>query len=543
LKEEKQKILILGAGVMQGPALSIAAEMGLETVAADANGEAECIPLASRFEKVDLKDREGIAALALSLKENGGLSGILTAGTDFSGSVAWAAEKAGLPGIPFESAIDASDKGRMRKRFREAGVPSPEFIVMEALPKPGSALPFPWPVVVKPVDNMGARGCRRVDNDTELEAAVTDALKFSRSGKVIIEEYMEGPEFSVDALVYNGEITICGFADRHIFFPPYFIEMGHTMPSSQDECTIHALLDAFSLGVKALGITNGAAKGDIKLTSRGPMIGEIAARLSGGYMSGWTYPYSSGVLPTRGAIEIALGKKPTCLKPEWNHTSAERAFISIPGKVLSITGIEKAKVMPCIKNVFTRIKPGSLVSFPDNNVTKCGNIISAAANRDEAINAAESAARSILIRLDSPNKATEAFLSASPEPSGKITFPPDAFSLDARIDSRLLSLLNALPETQNDNPLEPQASCQLYLYPFPEFTEAGLKDYVGRSVTATLEAIRLLTGLELPLGLPGAASALNKASYLGKSFWKALIRGGYQGAVYYIDSLKARNDK
>ena len=46
-----------------------------------------------------------------------------------------------------------------------------------------------------------------------------------------MEEYMEGPEFSIDALVYDGTMTITGFADRHIFFPPYFIEMGHTMPT------------------------------------------------------------------------------------------------------------------------------------------------------------------------------------------------------------------------------------------------------------------------------------------------------------------------
>ena len=202
--KSKNRILILGASVMQGPALKIAAEMGLEAVAADADTQAACIHLASRFKNVDLKDREGIEALARSLKENGGLSGIMTAGTDFSANVAWAAEKLELPGIPYESALDASDKERMRRRFREAGVPSPEFTIMSRVPEEGSALPFSWPAVVKPVDNMGARGCRRVDNFAELKTAVAEALKFSRSGRAIVEEYMEGPEFSVDALVYKG---------------------------------------------------------------------------------------------------------------------------------------------------------------------------------------------------------------------------------------------------------------------------------------------------------------------------------------------------
>ena len=476
---EKNKILILGAGVMQGPALKIAREMGLETIVADADAEAPSILFADRFVKIDLKDKEGIEDLARSLMKDGGLGGIMTAGTDFSATVAWTAEKLGLPGISYECALNASDKERMRKCFKAAGLPSPEFIVVNSPPTESFVLPFPLPVVVKPVDNMGSRGCRRVDSFAELEAAVTGALGFSRSGRVIIEEFMEGPEFSVDALVYRGEISICGIADRHIFFPPYFIEMGHTMPSSAEPETVRALLETFCLGIKALGITNGAAKGDIKLTGKGPMIGEIAARLSGGYMSGWTYPYSSGVLPTRGAVRIALGEKPDGLEPKWNWTSAERAFISIPGKVRSIEGIEKARAMPCVKDVFTLVKPGSNVKFPENNVTKCGNVISAAPDRQKAIEAAESAAKSILIRLEAPNEATEAFLAG------------DCHQI-------ALSEMKTL--------------------------------YVGEG-DCHLEAVRTLTGIEQPI--------LEKPPFQSRLFWQALLRGGYQGAVYYIDSLKA----
>ena len=524
----KQRILILGAGVMQGPAMRIASEMGLEVVAADADTEALCMHLADRFEKVDLKDKEGIEALSRSLMEQGGLGGIMTAGTDFSGSVAWAAEKLGLPGIPYDNALDASDKERMRSCFKAAGIPSPEFFIMNKPPAENEELPFPWPAVVKPVDNMGARGCRRVDNSFELKNAVIEALGYSRSNRAIVEEYMEGPEFSVDALVYKGETIICGIADRHICFPPYFIEMGHTMPSMEDPKLIRSLLDIFVRGIKALGITNGAAKGDIKLTPKGPMIGEIAARLSGGYMSGWTYPYSSGVLPTKGAIEIALGRKPSQTKPEWKWTSAERAFISIPGVVRSIEGGEKARAMPWVRNIFMRIRPGSRVVFPENNVSKCGNIISAAAGRRDAITSAENAARSILIRMEAPNDATEAFL-AIPFSDKRAVFPPNAFTLD----SKLRQLFSILP----DNKVK-MGDCHLFhLFPFPEFTESGLKDYMGRSVKESLEAVRAITGMELPLGKPR-----DDTSFLGRLFWQALIRGGYQGAAYYIDSLKAGNE-
>jgi biotin carboxylase len=511
---------------MQGPAIRAAREMGLETVVVDGAADAPCAGEADRFEHIDLKDREGIEALALGLKKDpGGLGGIMTAGTDFSTSAAWIAERLNLPGIFYETALDASDKDRMRRCFKAHRVPSPEYIVVKESTGPEAELPFPFPVVVKPVDNMGSRGCRRVDSGGELNAAVEGALQFSRSGRVIIEEYMEGPEFSVDALVYKGEITICGLADRHIFFPPYFIEMGHTMPTSLDASRAETLLDVFRAGVRALGIADGAAKGDIKLTPRGPMIGEIAARLSGGYMSGWTYPYASGVPVTRGAIQIALGEKPDRLEPRFFHTSAERAFISIPGKIRGIRGLDRARSVPGVRDLFLRTGEGHRVVFPENNVTKCGNILSAAPSREDAVNSAESAVRSILIRLEAPDEETGAFLEGfAGKTEGKFRFPPDAFSLSPP----LMAELRALPD-----PSPGPVSSSLSVLDFPGLAASDPGDYVDRSVSESLEAVRKLTGLPLPL-VPRDSPAPS----LGRRFWSALVRGGYQGAVYFIDSLR-----
>jgi biotin carboxylase len=546
----KKRIIILGAGLMQIPAITIAGELGFETIALDGNGEAPGRALCGRFEHIDLKDKEAILDLATRLKaEEAGLAGIMTAGTDFSASVAYTAEKLGLPGIPYETALDASDKGRMRRCFAAAGVPSPAFVVWtaddlgrardssgaERSPHPQSvSFPFSFPVVVKPVDNMGGRGCRLAGGENELFGAAADALMFSRSGRVIIEEYMDGPEFSADAIVCDGEIMICGLADRHIFYPPYFIEMGHTMPTSIGSDQQKALLDTFIAGIRALGIERGAAKGDLKLTSRGPMIGEIAARLSGGYMSGWTYPYASGVQPTAGAILASAGEKPERiaerLKPAKRWTSAERAFISIPGIVSAIHGVTLAEKQEWVKNVFLIAGKGGTVMFPENNVGKCGNVISAAPTRGEAVEAAESAARSILIRLCPRRSATDNFLAAPLD----TRFPPSAFLLTEEIHAALSGLPREggkflygrrAPLKKNSPPLA--------VRPFPIFQNAGLRDYAGRTVDESLAAVRTLTGLPLPLEDDGGAS---NAVILGQSFWRALIRGGYQGAVYLLDS-------
>jgi hypothetical protein len=344
---------------------------------------------------------------------------------------------------------------------------------------------------------------------------------------------MDGPEFSVDAIVYHGEITICGLADRHIFFPPYFIEMGHTMPTGIAPEQQAALLETFCAGARALGLDGdtgaGAAKGDIKLTSKGPMIGEIAARLSGGYMSGWTYPYSSGAQPVRAAILAAIGRKPDGIAPLKAWTSAERAFISIPGTVKAVSGTHTAQQRPFVKDLFFRIAKGDRVDFPRNNVSKCVNIISAAPDRASAVEAAESAARCILIRLDPSDPTTDEFLS-----SGGTDFPPDAFQLS----EELRSALEKLPDGLEQRPLSPAL-----LIPFPEFQASRLKDYAGRSVAESLEAVRELSGFQLTeFSIENAkkhpeSSDNNRSNFLGRPFWSALVRGGYQGALYYIDKL------
>jgi biotin carboxylase len=532
----KKQIIILGAGVMQEPAVRIAKEMGLETVVLDANADAPCVGLADRFENIDLKDKDGVLALAEALPM---LVGVMTAGTDFSATAAFAAEKLGLAGVSYETALNASDKGRMRECFRRAGVPSPQFAVVDAAQAGEASLAFPFPVVVKPVDNMGARGCRRVDGAEELRTAMEEAFEFSRSGRVIVEEFMDGPEFSIDAVVYQGEVVITGFADRHIFFPPYFIEMGHTIPTNIDEASGVEVINVFKRGVCALGIRNGAAKGDVKLTRKGAMVGEIAARLSGGYMSGWTYPYSSGVEPTRAAIRIAIGEKPSRLSVVRRWTSAERAFISIPGKVYSIV---KKDPPPYVKDVFFHVKEGGRVKFPENNVSKAGNVIAAAPSREAAVDAAEAGARNILIRLSAPDAETDAFLglergngrNAEGLSSGgfaetHLRFPPDAFAVPQEI---LLSLERmAEPHFRAGVKLVPVG-----IAPFPEFTESGLVDYAGRTIVEGLGAVRLLTGLPLPIADAGADE---DGVTLGRVFWRAFIRGGYQGAAYIVDRCGA----
>lgn len=554
-------LLVLGASLMQHPSIQAAKSLGCQVVVVDGNPKALCVPLADTFVPLDLKDKEGIKALALELVAQGRLQGVFTAGTDFSATVSYVGEACGFAVHSYQAACNASHKAQMRQCFKEAGVPSPEFISVAAPPDSssldigailgGKQLPQSLPLVVKPVDNMGGRGCRLVHNHQELPEALTDACANSRSGQAIVEEYMEGPEFSIDALVYKGTLTICGFADRHIFFPPYFIEMGHTIPTSISLQDKVALIATFAQGVQALGLTCGAAKADIKLTPKGPMIGEIAARLSGGYMSGWTYPYSSNFFLTQQAQAIALGLEPTELlarrkslqglpqplpftlyEVESTSYCAERAWISIPGQVAKIHGLEETSLCLGVKDVFPRSFAGDYVSFPKNNVEKCGNVLAVDTTWQGATSKAQQCVKSIVLELESPHKATEDFFNVPiTELRQENFFPPAAFILTSSVAQELVQYLSS--NTENYNPtktlLEQIPPC------FEPYLDS-LVDWNYRNLRETLDmAQKLLNQKNFCFNCCDKSLSLVR-------LWHSCILGGIQGLLYVVSSTFRRND-
>jgi biotin carboxylase len=559
-------VFILGAGIMQIPAIRAAQELGWFAAAADANALAPGASVADRFVHVDLKDLDGLLAAARGLREERGLDAVFTAGTDFSAAVAWLAERLDLPGIPYDAALRASDKLRMRAAFEAAGLASPRFTAVEAGADPAAAIAaagLDLPLVVKPADSMGARGCRLVRSPAELDDACARALGHSRSARAIVEEYMDGPEFSLDALVADGEVMIRGFADRHIRFSPYFIEVGHTMPTAFPRDICDEVARVFTAGVRALGITRGAAKGDMKWSAAREcaMIGEIAARLSGGYMSGWTYPYASGIDVTKGALELAAGRAPAVSVADRGWVSAERAFISIPGRVSRLVGLRDAESLPFIKNLFTRVAPGDDCVFPSNNVEKCGNVIAQAPDRETAIAAAEAAIRGIIVRLEAGREETEAFLRGTAacgtvvsgnasggdglslirNPDGT-TWPPEAFDLPPRLCAVIDALPDAFVIADDDQDLD-GGPLVLALSPECGLDGWGGQDWSGRGFAESAElALRLAGGrfVDHERSGKGPAGASREKGggrrVLAARFWKALARGGAQAALYVLDT-------
>ena len=510
-------IMILGAGMMQLPAYRAARKNGWTSIAADGNPDAPCRKLADHFIAVDLKDRFGLTEEAARFKEETGLDGVFTCGTDFSTSVAWIARQLELPGISYQTALNCTDKIRMRTVFRENGIPSPEFVeISEDMDPEAVCSAMSYPLVVKPVDNMGGRGVLTVDKPENLSAAVTEAIRFSRTDRAIVEEFMDGAEYSLDSLVYKGKLHLTGFADRHIFFPPCFIEMGHTLPAEIDEVKKSEILSVFEKAVNALGIDNGAAKGDIKYTSRGVKIGEIAARLSGGYMSGWTYPYATDVNLVEKGMRIALGLDPGDLTETEGRTSSERAFISLPGKISEIRNLEEAHETEGVRDLFLRVEEGDRVIFPVNNVSKCGNVIALGESREKALEASEKAVGKIRILLEEGDSETREFL----ECPLSHNFPPSAYDTENSGWCRSGGLDDFHPDFSLQYANHPVP------LPEPEDDLLSKKDWHGITVKDALREIEEDMGIETDSDC--------EWTLFSRHLWYALLRGGIQGARWFL---------
>ena len=521
-QDKKKAVFFLGASIMQLPGIQLAREMGLTVHVADANSAAPGSEHADVFHHIDLRNAPKLAEAAMEVKTQHRLDAVLTIGTDFSASVAHVAEVCDLPGISPDAARNASHKDCMRTVLQDADLPVPRFVVISAENRSeaaGLAKHLHYPLVSKPSDNMGARGVREVRTPDELKHALTESFRHSGNGRVLLEEKIIGREYSLDSLISKGKFHPMGIARRTIDYLPYFIERGHDFPSDLSPEHEQEMFEVLRAAAAALDIHCGAAKGDIFLTEEGPMIGEIAARLSGGFMSGWTFPLHSGIHPAIGAILIALGEEPP--QDFWIPQSAlpvsERGIISIPGTIKTIVkGTPENKASEdsgssCYQ--FLSVQPGDYKPFPSNNVEKCGNVICQGGPE-----MAEEVISTYLLPL---NITTRAGLEKTLSDSFPSAFPEITREVQERKKSGMIHIVD-----------EGQFFCNNF--PVPDFIfHSPERDWNYRTVSASLSAM----GLHLPEFSWNCQSVNDtwKISVKNINLLISLLRGGVQAALCYVE--------
>lgn len=383
--------------MLQLPAILKAKEMGLNVAVVDFNPQAIGIPYADKYYNASTMDEDAVLAAAEDYKPDG----IMTLATDMPmRGVAKTSDRLHLHSINYETAVKATDKYDMIKAFKEHNVPSPWFFVvdtLEELKEHDSDVTFPC--IIKPTDNAGSHGVAKVYSFQELLDNYEYAHSCSRHGKVIIEEFLDGPEVSVEVMVVNEVVNILQITDKITTEAPHFVELGHTQPSQLSKDMQEAIHNVTVAACKAIGIDKGPAHVEMKVTKQGPVMIELGARMGGDNITTHLVPLSTGIDMVGSTIKVALGEEPN-IEPSLHCGSAIRYFQVPFGTIKAIENVDEAKQIPGVKQITFTKEVGEESTPIHCSNDRIGFVIAQGATAKDAIKACEEAMKVVQIKID-----------------------------------------------------------------------------------------------------------------------------------------------
>ena len=397
-------LLIIGGGIEQVRAYEVAHEIGLMTVGSDRNPRAPALRIADHAIVASTRDTEETVHAAKEFTTRYRIHGVMTLANDVPLTVASVAAELGLPGISLESARLAADKLAMKARFHATGVPTPEFREVGSPEEVESAIgDWGYPVVLKPIDGRGGRGVLRITSWVDVCWAFQRALEQSDRKRVIVERFVEGRQLSTESMVYRGRCYTVSWSERNYEllhrFAPYIIENGGVLPADLSEQETAEVQDIVARAATSLGITDGPVKGDIVMAEEGPMVIELAARLSGGYLCTDQIPLARGVDLVKQTIRLALGEDLDTaeLFPRDLCKLGVRYFFPEPGRIASIRGFNELDRYDWLAKKKLFFKVGDVLDPVTDHTKRAGFVITTGDNRNEAVSRAKEAVARVQI--------------------------------------------------------------------------------------------------------------------------------------------------
>jgi biotin carboxylase len=301
-----------------------------------------------------------------------------------------------LPGIPVSVALLCNDKAAMRKKLTQIGLEDTAWHEAKSIESAlKAAEKIGYPCFLKPVDNCGSRGCKRIETSIDLVEWWEEALRFSvkRDQRILVEEFQDGPRQTIEMIVENGIPHLISIIDTHYIYEepdkyPYGhwpVETGLHMTTQPREMQELLFKHACKI-VKAIGINWGPVKVDTTITPKGIKTVELTARLSGGFHCQYATPLAYGTDEITAVAKMAIGERldMELIRHKYNRAAVVLAKFPEPGRITKIEGIEKAKKIPGIHEVFVLKKVGEYVPVYRNSTDRVAFIISEGEDLTEA---------------------------------------------------------------------------------------------------------------------------------------------------------------
>lgn len=306
--EIMDKLVIIGANDFQNQLILKAKNLGYETHVFAWKENAIGEKTADYFYPISIIAKEEILKKCQKIKP----IGVCSIASDLATiTVNYVAENLGLTCNPTSHVLYYTNKFEMRKKLKENDIDVPEFINVSNDKSTWNLEKLIFPVIVKPTDRSGSRGITKVYNTEEVEDAVLYAIKDSFEDRAIIEEYIDGDEYSCECISYKGKHYFLSFTKKYTTGSPHFIETGHSEPSDINQDYQEDIKNEIFKALTALNIQNGASHTEFKIDKNGKIkIIEIGARMGGDCIGSDLVRISTGMDFMKMVIDVACGKKP-----------------------------------------------------------------------------------------------------------------------------------------------------------------------------------------------------------------------------------------
>lgn len=385
-----KKIMVLAAGLLQIDVIEKAKSMGYYVLAVDGNPKAPGFNVADKAICADIVNEETMLKIARDEHVDGVIHPCSEVSMAVMGRIN---DELGLSGISREQAICATNKHLMRKAFEKGNAPSPKSILAQDAEDAWSRLQseFDTDAILKPSRNSGSRGIAKVSRNMDkgdFIRAYDEALSESRDHSVLIEQFIEGPEVSIEMIVWQGEIHVLTVTDKKTTGAPHFVELGHNQPSCFSATDVETLKAAAVAGVRALGVNNCACHAEAKLMNGKAYLMEVGARLGGDFISTELTHLSTGIDMVAAAIDVALGVEPDLSAKEEPKGVCIRYFCPKPGKLVSISNTEVLN-NPHVYLWEIYPKEGDVIPAVTSSLCRSGHVIVTEKTPQKAIELAE----------------------------------------------------------------------------------------------------------------------------------------------------------
>jgi biotin carboxylase len=363
-------LLLVPARTYRAADFILAAErMGLDLVVASDGA----LPLGPTVIPARSADFDASARRILALA--GAVDAVVAADTPMLVLAATVAAAMGLPHNPVDAVRTATDKAAQRRCWAAAGVPQPSFRLVAAgdCVRP-AATAVGFPCVVKAVSLSGSQGVLRADDPAAaVEAArrirqVLDEADRAASEPLLVEEYLPGPELSIDGVLSDGDLTVTAVFDKPgMPDGPTFEETLLVSPSRLAAGTLAAAVRTAADAARALGLVTGPVHAELRICDRGPAMLELAPRSIGGLCSR-ALRFPGGASLEEIVLANALGRPVPAAAGPARPSGVFMLPVPRPGILRAVEGRDGALAVPGVTGLTITIPPGQRVRpLPDGD--------------------------------------------------------------------------------------------------------------------------------------------------------------------------------